>query len=74
MKGDIKMELNEKDVKVPIRLSITPTEYELIKNIAEVEGCSRVSAARLALYRGLQVLRPMVRLPEDPPHIHLFRQ
>lgn len=64
----------KREPKVPINITVTAKEYEVVINIAEVYHCSRNAAARLAFYRGLQQLCPQARLPDTPPHDHLFRK
>jgi hypothetical protein len=57
--------------RVPIETSVSPKEYEVVKNRAEVFHCSRAAVVRYALYLGLKQLVPRYPL-DEPPEAEIF--
>lgn len=57
--------------RIPINTSVSPKEYEIVKNRAEVFHCSRAAVIRYALYIGLKQLTPHYPV-ERPPEADIF--
>lgn len=57
--------------RIPINTSVSPKEYEIVKNRAEVFHCSRAAVIRYALYIGLKQLMPHYPV-ERPPEADIF--
>lgn len=60
-----------KEPRVPINTTMSPKEYEVVKNRAEVYHCHRAEVIRYALYLGLKQLVPQYPLPK-PPEAEIF--
>ena len=60
-----------REPRVPVSTNITPKEYSVVRNRAEVFHCSGNAVIRYALYLGLKQLVPRYPL-DEPPEAEIF--